>query len=68
MNSTSRLLLLAADIAVPLVAFFARRQSDEGVAEQAGSAFDSTVQKMKDAVDPPGPMEKMGRSVDNAVQ
>ncbi len=39
----------------------------KGPAEQTGSAIDNTVQKAKDAIDPPGPAEKAGRAVDKAV-
>lgn len=68
MNTTSRLLVLSAVIAIPLVAFFFWRQPSEGPAERAGSALDNAVQEMQDAVDPPGPMEKAGRSMDKAIR
>jgi hypothetical protein len=39
----------------------------KGPAEQTGEKIDDTVQKAKDAIDPPGPVEKAGRAVDKAV-
>jgi hypothetical protein len=39
----------------------------KGPAQQTGEKVDNAVQKAKDAVDPPGPVEKAGRAVDKAV-
>ena len=39
----------------------------EGPAEKAGAADRQGRQKVKDAIDPPGPMEKAGREVDKAT-
>lgn len=40
----------------------------KGPAEQAGAQIDKGVQNAKDAINPPGPMEKAGRAVDNATE
>lgn len=39
----------------------------KGPAEQTGEKIDNAGQKIKDAIDPPGPVEKAGRAVDKAV-
>ena len=39
----------------------------EGPAEKAGAKIDQGIQKAKDAVNPPGPMEKAGRALDKAA-
>jgi hypothetical protein len=40
----------------------------EGPAERAGKSMDSTGQKIQDAISPPGPLQKAGRTIDKAVQ
>ena len=50
------------------LAFIATGCDDKkGPAEQTGEKLDNAGQKVKDAIDPPGPLEKAGRSVDKAV-
>lgn len=39
----------------------------EGPAENAGEKIDQAGRDLKDAVDPPGPGEKAGRAVDDAL-
>jgi hypothetical protein len=39
----------------------------EGPAENAGEKLDKAGRDLKDAVAPPGPAEKAGRAVDDAV-
>lgn len=39
----------------------------KGPAQRAGENFDKGVQNAKDAINPPGPVEKAGRSVDKAL-
>lgn len=39
----------------------------EGPAENAGEKIDQAGRNLKDAVSPPGPGEKAGRAVDDAV-
>jgi hypothetical protein len=39
----------------------------KGPAQRTGEQIDRSVEKMKDAVNPPGPAEKAGRAVDRAV-
>ncbi len=39
----------------------------KGPAERTGKEIDRSVEKMKDAVDPPGPAQKAGRALDRAV-
>ena len=39
----------------------------KGPAQRAGENFDKGVQNAKDAINPPGPAEKAGRSVDDAL-
>ena len=40
----------------------------KGPAQQAGEAIDKGVQNAKDAINPPGPSEKVGRSLDKALK
>jgi hypothetical protein len=40
----------------------------KGPAEQAGAQIDKGVQNAKDAINPPGPMEKAGRAIDDATK
>ena len=40
----------------------------KGPAERAGESIDKGIQNAKDAVNPPGPTEKVGRAIDNAVK
>ena len=40
----------------------------KGPAQQAGENFDKGVQNVKDAINPPGPSEKVGRSLDKALK
>ena len=40
----------------------------EGPAQKAGANIDAGVQKAKDAVNPPGPVEKAGRAIDKATE
>jgi hypothetical protein len=63
--SVLKLLLLIA-LATPLVAVAACRQ--EGPAERAGTSIDNAGQKIKDAVDPPGPAQKTGRALDKTTE
>jgi hypothetical protein len=37
---------------------------EEGPAEMAGKSLDKAGQNIHDAVDPPGPAEKVGRALD----
>lgn len=39
----------------------------KGPAQQAGETIDKGVQSAKDAVNPPGPVEKAGRAADEAL-
>jgi len=39
----------------------------EGPAEQAGKSIDKAGQSVKDAIDPPGPLQKAGRAIDNTT-
>ena len=39
----------------------------KGPAQRAGESVDKGVQKAKDAINPPGPVEKAGRKVDDAL-
>jgi hypothetical protein len=39
----------------------------KGPAQQAGETIDEGVQSAKDAVNPPGPIEKAGRGLDKAL-
>ena len=39
----------------------------KGPAQQAGESLDRGVQNAKDAVNPPGPVEKAGRGLDKAL-
>ena len=48
------------------VAAFAGCES-KGPAERAGENIDKGVQDVKDAINPPGPVEKTGRSVDKVL-
>lgn len=41
---------------------------DEGPAERAGKSMDQIGEKLRDAVDPPGPVEKVGRALDRATR
>ncbi|HKI20112.1 MAG TPA: hypothetical protein VKA15_19640 [Isosphaeraceae bacterium] len=40
----------------------------KGPAERAGANIDKGIQNAKDAINPPGPTEKAGRAIDNAVK
>jgi len=40
---------------------------EKGPAENAGAKVDQGVQNVKDAVNPPGPGEKVGRAIDKAA-
>jgi hypothetical protein len=40
----------------------------KGPAEQAGAQIDKGVQNAKDAINPPGPIEKAGRAIDDATK
>jgi hypothetical protein len=40
----------------------------QGPAERAGKSMDGTGQKIQDAINPPGPLQKAGRSIDKAMQ
>ena len=42
-------------------------ESSKGPAEKAGESLDKGVQNAKDAVTPPGTVEKAGREVDKAI-
>jgi hypothetical protein len=48
------------------VAVFAGCEA-KGPAQRAGETLDKGVQNAKDAINPPGPVEKVGRSVDKAL-
>ncbi|HLZ64796.1 MAG TPA: hypothetical protein VKQ29_01130 [Aliidongia sp.] len=52
---------------LPVAVVAAGCDDKKGPAEKAGESIDNTVQKAKDAIDPPGPVEKAGRAVDKAV-
>jgi hypothetical protein len=56
-------------VAILLGAFisFAGCES-KGPAEQTGEQIDKGVQNAKDAINPPGPVEKAGRAIDNATE
>jgi hypothetical protein len=47
--------------------FFLSGCESKGPAEQAGAQIDKGVQNAKDAINPPGPIEKAGRAVDKAT-
>ncbi len=59
---------------VPLAAMFSVAFAtvvgceSKGPAERAGESIDKGVQNAKDAIDPPGPMEKAGRAVNRAIK
>jgi hypothetical protein len=55
-----------AALGLPLLALVACH--DEGPAEKAGKSLDGAVQSLKDAVDPPGTGEQIGRALDKAVK
>jgi hypothetical protein len=40
----------------------------KGPAERAGQSIDKGVQNAKDAINPPGATEKVGRAIDNAAK
>ena len=40
----------------------------KGPAQRAGENIDKGVQNAKDAINPPGPSEKVGRSLDKALK
>lgn len=62
MRSMGRAALAALLFALPLVA------CDDGPAERAGERVDRTLERARDAVDPPrGPVERAGRAIDRAV-
>ena len=65
MHTMPRWLLPAAAMAL-LLSLAACHQS--GPAETAGRKLDNAGQSIKDAVDPPGPAEKLGRSIDRTVR
>lgn len=52
---------------LPLALVVTGCDDKKGPAEQTGEKLDDVGQKLKDAIDPPGPLEKAGRSVDKAV-
>ncbi len=63
MRSMSRAALAAMLLALPLVAC-----DDSGPAERAGERVDRTLERARDAVDPPrGPVERAGRAIDRAT-
>ena len=53
-------------VLIGAVAFGAGCES-KGPAERAGGKVDEGVQSVKDAINPPGPVEKAGRTVDKAL-
>jgi hypothetical protein len=60
---------VAALVAVLFVAFATVVGCEsKGPAEQAGASIDKGVQKVKDAVNPPGPTQKAGRAIDGALE
>jgi hypothetical protein len=59
--------LLPSTLVLGLVILFTGCES-KGPAEQAGQQIDKGIQNAKDAVNPPGPLEKAGRAVDNATK
>lgn len=62
MRSMGRAALAALLLALPLAA------CDDGPAERAGERVDRTLERARDAVDPPrGPVERAGRAIDRAV-
>ena len=52
---------------LPLALVVTGCDDKKGPAEQTGQKIDNAGQSIKDAIDPPGPLEKAGRSVDKAV-
>jgi predicted small secreted protein len=66
MREKSMTLLRAAILAVCLAGVAAC--NTEGPAERAGEKVDNAGQAMQDKIDPPGPVEQMGRSIDRATQ
>src|SRR3712207_3114317 len=42
--------------------------TNEGPVERAGERVDDAGQALKDTVDPPGPAERIGRSIDRVTQ
>jgi hypothetical protein len=59
--------LPAVALALGACIYFAGCES-KGPAEQAGEQIDKGVQNAKDAINPPGPLEKAGRAIDNATE
>jgi hypothetical protein len=60
---------MQASIFVALVfggTFFLSGCESKGPAEQAGEQIDKGIQNAKDAVNPPGPLEKAGRAIGKA--
>ena len=47
--------------------FFGAGCESKGPAQRAGENVDQGIQNVKDAVNPPGPVEKAGRTVDKAL-
>jgi predicted small secreted protein len=66
MREKSMTLIRAAILAVCLSGVAAC--NTEGPAERAGEKVDDAGQAMRDTIDPPGPTERMGRSIDRATQ
>ena len=60
-------LALASTLLLGATTFFTGCESQKGPAQKAGENFDKTVEKATDAVNPPGPVEKVGRDVDKAT-
>jgi hypothetical protein len=61
---------MQASILVALVfggAFFLSGCESKGPAQQAGEQIDKGVQSAKDAINPPGPLEKAGRAIDKVT-
>jgi MT0933-like antitoxin protein len=66
MNQTAKLLLVGA---LSLGSFISLAGCEsKGPAEQAGQQIDKGIQNAKDAINPPGTLEKAGRSIDKATE
>jgi hypothetical protein len=65
---THRMSRFAAPVALFLMAVVGLAGCEsKGPAQQAGETIDKGVQNAKDAINPPGPVEKAGRGIDKAL-
>jgi hypothetical protein len=65
-KETRNRVALLATMLFGAVAAFAGCES-KGPAQKAGEEIDKGVQSAKDAINPPGPLEKAGRGADKAL-